>query len=155
MERHSVDVQGITMQWEQAGEGPPVVLVHGIPTSPRLWRHVVPLVSEARCLAWEMVGYGGSIGQGRDRDISVARQAEYLRAWLDAMGIERAVLAAREIGPTYVQIYTPCPTNIKFPPADTICVAKEAQRGAYSYQEFMSEEAQTYLDSLEKSAPDA
>lgn len=49
------------MRWEEEGEGTPVVILHGIPTSPRLWRHVVPLVASsdggnARCLAWEMVG---------------------------------------------------------------------------------------------------
>jgi len=27
-------VDGITMRWEEAGEGMPVVLIHGIPTSP-------------------------------------------------------------------------------------------------------------------------
>lgn len=37
------------MRWEEAGEGAPVVFLHGIPTSPALWRHVVPLVERARC----------------------------------------------------------------------------------------------------------
>ncbi len=33
-------VDGITMRWDESGEGIPVVLIHGIPTSPALWRHV-------------------------------------------------------------------------------------------------------------------
>ncbi|CAN5147730.1 alpha/beta hydrolase [soil metagenome] len=103
MQRTEV-VDGIRMRWEERGEGLPLVLVHGIPTSPSLWRHVVPLVSKARCLAWEMVGYGGSIPEGRDRDISVARQADYLLAWLQAIGIERAVLAGHDLGGGVVQI---------------------------------------------------
>lgn len=48
-------------------------------------------------MAWEMVGYGASIPEGRDRDISVGRQAEYLVAWMRERGIERAV---RRITPT-------------------------------------------------------
>src|SRR5690606_38531490 len=39
--------------------------------------------------------------------------------------VRKAVLVAREIGPTYVQIYTPCPTNMKFPPDHTVKIAKE------------------------------
>ena len=36
--------------------------------------------------------------------------------------VRKAILIAREIGPTYVQIYTPCPTNLKFSPNQTIHV---------------------------------
>jgi pimeloyl-ACP methyl ester carboxylesterase len=69
VESRSVEVNGISMRWEQQGEGRPVVFVHGTPTSPRLWRHVVPQVQNARSMAWEMVGYGASIEQGEGRDI--------------------------------------------------------------------------------------
>jgi pimeloyl-ACP methyl ester carboxylesterase len=59
------------VRWEEQGEGIPVVFIHGIPTSPALWRHVIPSVKGARCLAFEMVGYGDSIGEGAKHDISV------------------------------------------------------------------------------------
>lgn len=49
------------MFWIEAGGGPPVVLIHGIPTSPSLWRKVIPLLPRVRALAWEMVGHGQSI----------------------------------------------------------------------------------------------
>lgn len=100
----SAVVGGTTMRWEDAGEGTPVVLVHGIPTSARLWRHVVPLVSGGRCFSWEMVGYGASIPEGEGRDISVARQAGYLLDWMDHMGIERAVLVGHDLGGGIAQI---------------------------------------------------
>ena len=60
MESKFVEADGVRMRWEETGEGLPVVFVHGIPTSPRLWRHVMPRV-KGRALAWEMVGYGASI----------------------------------------------------------------------------------------------
>ena len=86
MESRTTTVDGVRMRWEERGgddAGPPLVLVHGIPTNPGLWRHVVPRVTGGvRCLAWEMVGYGESIPEGRGRDISVARQADYLLDWL-------------------------------------------------------------------------
>jgi pimeloyl-ACP methyl ester carboxylesterase len=104
MESRSVEVDGIRMRWEEHGEGVPVVFVHGIPTSPALWRGVIPRLEGVRALAWEMVGYGASIPEGRDRDISVGRQAEYLAQWLHALRIERAVLAGHDLGGGVVQI---------------------------------------------------
>ncbi len=104
MKSRFVQVGGVRMRWEEEGEGQPVVFVHGIPTSPRLWRHVVPRV-EGRALAWEMVGYGGSIREGWDRDISVARQAEYLAGWMREVGLEGgAVVVGHDLGGGVAQI---------------------------------------------------
>ncbi|ESR24628.1 alpha/beta fold hydrolase [Lutibaculum baratangense] len=104
MEMNSRTIDGIPMRWHERGEGIPLVLIHGIPTGPRLWRHVLPRLEGARCLAWEMVGYAGSIPAGRGRDISVAKQAEYLVAWMNALGLERAILAGHDLGGGVAQI---------------------------------------------------
>lgn len=95
---HTLDVEGVTMRWEETGDGLPLVLIHGIPTSPAMWWDVVPRIRDARILNWEMVGHGDSIPAGIGRDISVGAQAHYLIDWLDALGIERAVLAAHDLG---------------------------------------------------------
>lgn len=92
------------MRWEETGSGVPVILLHGIPTCPALWRDVAPLVEGHRVLAWEMPGYGASIPEGRDRDISVAAQADYLVSWMRSQGIERATLAAHDLGGGVAQI---------------------------------------------------
>ena len=97
-------VKGVPMRWEESGSGRPVILVHGIPTSPRLWRHVLPRVVGARCLAWEMVGYGGSIAAGRGRDISVRRQAGYLVDWMGELEIDEAIIVGHALGGGVVQI---------------------------------------------------
>ncbi len=60
--------------------------------------------------------------------------------------IRKAILLAREVGPTYVQIYTPCPTNLKFPPNQTIQVAKDIEKDYYAYEEFVSDKAKEYLN---------
>jgi pimeloyl-ACP methyl ester carboxylesterase len=98
MESNTIDVNGIRMRWLEHGEGPPVVFVHGIPTCPRLWRHVMPRIHGARSLAWEMVGYGASMNEGRNRDISVAKQADYLAEWMRAMGLDQAVVVGHDLG---------------------------------------------------------
>ncbi len=92
------------IRWEETGEGMTVIFVHGIPTSPALWRDVIPLVRRARCMAFEMVGYGQSIAAGRGLDISVGRQADYLLAWCDALDIRRAILVGHDLGGGVVHI---------------------------------------------------
>jgi pimeloyl-ACP methyl ester carboxylesterase len=103
-DRRFAGVGGIWMSWVEQGEGIPVILLHGIPTSPDLWRHVIPHLAEVRVLAWEMVGYGASIPEGKGRDISVAQQAEYLAQWMQHMGIEKAILAGHDLGGGVAQI---------------------------------------------------
>jgi pimeloyl-ACP methyl ester carboxylesterase len=66
-------VGGDPMRWLESGAGPTVVLIHGIPTSPDLWRQVLPPLDSVRSLAWEMVGDGRS-----SEWTSPSRQAGYL-----------------------------------------------------------------------------
>lgn len=103
MVARNVQVDGLPVRWEEQGEGRPVVFLHGIPTSPALWRDVIPQVS-ARCLAFELVGYAASIPVGRDRDISVAAQAGYVWDWLDTIGVEQPVLVGHDLGGGVAQI---------------------------------------------------
>jgi pimeloyl-ACP methyl ester carboxylesterase len=97
-------VRGVAMRWLEHGHGTPVVFLHGIPTSPMLWRRVMPLLRHAHAFAWEMVGYGGSIREGAGRDISLGRQAEYLVDWLRHMRLGRVVLAGHDLGGGVAQI---------------------------------------------------
>lgn len=103
MNSKTATIQGIKMRWTEHGEGVPLVLIHGIPTSPALWRHVMPEVRGAHCLAFEMVGYGDSMGE-HGHGISVAHQAQHLIAWLDHLGIEKAIFAGHDLGGGVAQI---------------------------------------------------
>jgi pimeloyl-ACP methyl ester carboxylesterase len=104
IETHIAEVLGIKMRWLEQGTGVPVVMLHGVPTSPELWREVMPRVEGARCLAWELVGHGQSIPQGRGRDISLAAQADYLAAWIDHLGLSPVILAGHDLGGGVAQL---------------------------------------------------
>lgn len=97
-------INGVLMRWEEHGEREtsqlPVIMVHGIPTNPRIWRYVIPRLTRSglHCLAWELVGFGWSINAGLGRDISIPKQVEYLRAWLDDQGIDQAVFVGHDVG---------------------------------------------------------
>lgn len=54
-------VEGKAMAYHQSGDGPPVVFLHGNPTSSYLWRNVIPRVRDrARCIAPDLIGHGDS-----------------------------------------------------------------------------------------------
>jgi len=58
---HEVEVYGVRIAYRAAGSGPPVVFLHGNPTSSYLWRDVLgPVSAVAHCLAPDLVGMGRS-----------------------------------------------------------------------------------------------
>jgi len=65
--------------------------------------------------------------------------------------VRRAILLAREIGPTYIQVFSPCPTNYKFKPHETIARIKQREKdGTFSIKEYISPEAQEWLAQIEE-----
>lgn len=103
MERSEADIGGLRTRWVEHGSGRPVVLVHGIPTSPLLWRHVLPRLAGAG-FAWEMTGYGASIPEGAGQDLGLSTQADRLLAWLDHLELVRPVLVGHDLGGGVAQI---------------------------------------------------
>jgi len=54
-------VLGSEMAYVEVGEGDPIVLLHGNPTSSYLWRNVLPhLKPLARCIVPDPIGMGDS-----------------------------------------------------------------------------------------------
>jgi haloalkane dehalogenase len=79
------------MAYVDVGTGPPVVFLHGNPTSSYLWRNVIPHVSpRARCLAPDLIGMGES-GKAPVGSYRFVDHARYLDAWFDAVGLTREV----------------------------------------------------------------
>jgi len=81
-----------------AGNGDPVVFMHGIPTNSYLFRHVVPAVAEGRhVVAPDMVGYGNSsMHDGFDR--SIRAQEEMLADLLSTLGFDTVSLVGHDLG---------------------------------------------------------
>lgn len=59
---------------------------------------------------------------------------------------KKAVLIAREVGPTYIQIHVPCPTNLKIKSSDGIGSAMERTKTDYIFEEYISPAAAEYLN---------
>ncbi len=89
--RKRVRVGDARMAYVEAGEGDPIVLLHGNPATSYLWRNVIPhLESLGRCLAPDLMNSGESDnvpgGGCRYRD-----HIPYMDAWFDAVGARENV----------------------------------------------------------------
>jgi 2-hydroxymuconate-semialdehyde hydrolase len=89
LERKRVEVSGGSLAFVDLGEGPPVVLLHGFPTSSHLWRNeAVLLSSRMRVVAPDFLGYGQS-DRPAGADLSLVAQAGYVRELLDAVSFDQ------------------------------------------------------------------
>jgi pimeloyl-ACP methyl ester carboxylesterase len=94
------EVDGVGIEYDATGDGPPVVLLHGFPDSSRLWRHQVPALSEAgfKVIVPDLRGYGRS-----DKPAEVEAYgmrslvADVLGVMSDA-GVERAHVVGHDWG---------------------------------------------------------
>ncbi|MEM7488805.1 MAG: alpha/beta hydrolase [Pseudomonadota bacterium] len=85
-----------------AGEGPPLVLLHGFPQNHRCWRPVLPaLTGRFTCILPDLRGYGDSDAPADDPDHTAYAKrtmAADLVAILDALGHGRAHVAGHDRG---------------------------------------------------------
>jgi pimeloyl-ACP methyl ester carboxylesterase len=97
----------LTRRWDAAdgavaydilGTGPPVVLVHGTPSSSYLWRNVAAgLASSFAVHTFDLLGYGAS-EKHDEQAVSLAAQTRVLCGLLDHWELERPFIAAHDFG---------------------------------------------------------
>ncbi|MFO0565244.1 MAG: alpha/beta fold hydrolase [Polyangiaceae bacterium] len=83
--------------WAESGSGSPLLLLHGLGDCHRTWRRVVPALAEHhRVITPDLPGHGLS---GRpDAPYTLEWYASTLRAFLDALELERVDLAGHSYG---------------------------------------------------------
>lgn len=97
LEHRSILVHGIRTHYLAAGEGPPVVLIHGVGSSVVAWReNIVPLAERFRVFAIDLPGHGDSDKPRMDYSLRAASQ--YMTGLLDALGLERAHVVGESLG---------------------------------------------------------
>jgi 2-hydroxymuconate-semialdehyde hydrolase len=86
------------------GQGPALVLLHGIPSSSYLWHDVIdPLSERFDVLAPDLLGYGDS-DKRLDADLSLAAQARYVVAFMETVGVHQAAVIGHDIGGGVAQL---------------------------------------------------
>ncbi len=84
-----------------ARRGMPVVFIHGAGSSHLIWGAQVRALGDVtRTYALDLPGHSKSKGQGRD---SINAYAEVARVFMDALAIERAVIAGHSMGGAIAQ----------------------------------------------------
>ena len=98
IESHFVDVENLKLHYLAAGEGEPVLLLHGWPTSSFLWRHVMgPIAAQNRGIALDLPGFGKS-DKPLDASYSFRFHQRILDGFLEALGIDSLGLAVHDLG---------------------------------------------------------
>jgi pimeloyl-ACP methyl ester carboxylesterase len=94
---HTVTANGIRQHYLEAGDGPPVVLLHGFPETSFAWRHQIPeLARHYRVIAPDLRGYGETDkpAGGYDKRTMARDLLELLRT----LGIGRIALVGHDRG---------------------------------------------------------
>src|SRR3984957_15358829 len=95
--KKAVDVLGARMAYHERGEGAPVLLLHGNPTSSYLWRDVIPeLEGSGRLIVPDLIGMGDSakLPNPDGYTYRFTTHRKYLEAFIDTVigGSESIVL---------------------------------------------------------------
>lgn len=86
----SVRINGHRIAYAEQGEGSPVVLIHGIPTSNLLWRKVMPEPAKThQVFAPDMLNYGKS-DKPVDASVSIEAQSRVIVKFMDKLGLKSA-----------------------------------------------------------------
>ena len=95
--RHTITANGIRQHYVEAGEGAPVVLLHGFPETNHAWRHQIPVLAQHhRVIAPDLRGYGDTDKPASGYDKRT--MANDLRALLSELSIERVALVGHDRG---------------------------------------------------------
>jgi pimeloyl-ACP methyl ester carboxylesterase len=95
-----VDNDGVGIEYEVTGDGPPVVLLHGFPDTGRLWRHQLRALAEAgfQVIVPDMRGYGRSDKPGGVDAYAIPLLGADVLAVMDDVGVPRAHVVGHDWG---------------------------------------------------------
>jgi pimeloyl-ACP methyl ester carboxylesterase len=95
-----VELNGVGLEVEDRGSGPPVLLLHGWPDSHHLWRHQVETLTAAgfRTIAPDLRGFGESDRPAEVGAYALPALAGDVLGTLDHFGVERAHVIGHDWG---------------------------------------------------------
>jgi pimeloyl-ACP methyl ester carboxylesterase len=97
IEHRTALANGVRLHYLAAGEGPPLVLLHGWPVSAEMWRRVIPALAAKRTVIAPDLrgsGYSDKPQSGYDK----ATLAKDVQALMSSLGFRRYAVAGHDIG---------------------------------------------------------
>jgi len=127
--KRSVATPSGRIAYTECGSGPVALFVHGVLLNGHLWRHQLAQLSDIRrCIAVDLLAHGAT-EIAPEQSVSVSANADMLRQFLDALGIDRVDLVGNDSGGGIAQIFaarnparvrslalTDCDTHDNWPP---------------------------------------
>ena len=96
-DRHTIELHGHTLAFRMAGQGPALLLIHGIAGTNAVWEDVFPeLATDHTVIAPDLPGHGESGASAGD--YSLGAMAATVRDLLIALGHERATVIGHSLG---------------------------------------------------------
>ncbi|MGB7588751.1 MAG: alpha/beta hydrolase [Solirubrobacterales bacterium] len=129
-ERREIELVDGTVRYREAGDGPPVVFVHGYLVDGRLWDGVVDSLSDrCRCLVPDWPFGAHRVGMKADADLSPIGVAGLIASFLDKLDLNDVTIVGNDMGGAMSQVLvtrhpervgrlvlTNCDTHENFPP---------------------------------------
>ncbi len=98
IEEHRFEVDGLPIRYLAAGEGPPLILLHGVGDNALDWRWVIPALARDHAVyAPDLPGSGGS-ARPEPGGYSPASFERFVGSFLDSLGVERAAVVGNSLG---------------------------------------------------------
>ncbi len=97
LEHHTSKINGIKIDYVTAGDGPPVVLLHGFPETWFAWRHQIPVLAERyRVIVPDLRGYGATEKPAAGYDKRT--MALDIRELMRHLSVEQAAIVGHDRG---------------------------------------------------------
>ena len=98
MKLRHLSIHGHRAAVRTAGEGPVLLLIHGMAGSSATWKHVLPVLAQRfTVVAPDLLGHGES-GKPRRGEYSLGSHANFLRDLLNVLGHDRATFVGQSLG---------------------------------------------------------
>ena len=108
-----VDAGGLRIAFQQRGQGPCVLLLHGAVSDSRVWRSQLDSLADAfTVVAWDAPGCGGS--SDPPEHFRMPHYAECLGSFLDALGLQQPHVLGHSWGSALaLELYRQRPTSVR------------------------------------------
>ena len=105
-EKKYIEIDGVSLHYEQQGLGRPLVLLHGFSTSSHIWRNITPgLTYGTTVYTLDLMGFGYS-EKPQDRSYSIETYVTQLEVFLERLNLEKPILGGQGIGALIATLYT-------------------------------------------------
>jgi pimeloyl-ACP methyl ester carboxylesterase len=101
-----MEIDGVSLHYEQQGLGRPLILLHGFSTSSHVWRNITPgLTYGTTVYTLDLMGFGFS-EKPQDRSYNIETYITQLGAFLDRLNLQNPMLGGQGIGALIATLYT-------------------------------------------------